>query len=77
MAAACFSSATGRDDWADVFARLEKQNAANIEAYKDALFILCLDQTFEPKSGHTQLDAQMEQVGAAAIIKSALMSKQN
>jgi hypothetical protein len=60
-------SAIGREEWADVFIRLEKANPDLTEAYKDALFVLALDKTVEPKPGQDREDALMHQVNTGRL----------
>ncbi|CAJ0583523.1 unnamed protein product, partial [Mesorhabditis spiculigera] len=49
-----------RDNWAGVYKKLEGDinNAENLKAIEEALFVVCLDAPTEPPNGHSEKDEQ-------------------
>ncbi|KAI6206214.1 hypothetical protein M3Y94_00882100 [Aphelenchoides besseyi] len=54
-------SGVGREEWAAVYKRLEERHPKNIERYVDALFVLALDQTVQPRPGNGREETLMHQ----------------
>ncbi|CAD5235377.1 unnamed protein product [Bursaphelenchus xylophilus] len=52
-------SASDRETWAPVYMKLAKNNAAEIEAFEDALFVMCLDNAYPIPTGYNRREANM------------------
>ncbi|CAD5227930.1 unnamed protein product [Bursaphelenchus okinawaensis] len=53
-------SAGDRETWAPVYMRMAKNNAAEIEAFEDALFVLCLDNAYPISANSNRREANMQ-----------------